>query len=293
MTCQDPPIRDPNASRQLRNDEMKRKPNMFQRLFLRLKRKQHVANHSTDLLGTTSTTILSSDKPQHAYNKGLGSVDKQLESGNRRDEPSHTQPTTIDEKTVRPDGMAMAQARPTSESSTNSGTTTADTTLQCDSCLDDFPLAQMTQSACSHRYCETCLETIIRTAMADASMFPPRCCKQELGLPIPPKLARECSAKLEECGTPYNRRVYCQQRTCSEFIPQYWIVGDIALCFHCGQKTCTHCKSSPHGEEDCPMDTAMLSLLALAHKKGYQRCYNCRRLVERMSGCNMMSKSRS
>jgi hypothetical protein len=287
----------------MRNDARMKKPNSLQRLFPGFQRRLPRAfGKSGQVQETNSRTILVPDKQWDDYDQeDLAYADEQLEEhGNRssmapapgdpRDEPSHIGPAMINDQVIRPDGVAMTYGQPAVGCSTMTETTAADS-VQCDSCRDTFSVAELYRSPCSHRFCETCLETIIKTAMADESRFPPRCCKQELGLSIPPKVAREYSAKLDEFGTPYNKRVYCQQRTCSKFIPQYWIVGDIALCFHCGQKTCAICKSAPHGDADCPQDLATIALLALANKKGYQRCYNCRRLVELRNGCNKISES--
>jgi hypothetical protein len=300
MTDQSPPIGILGASNMIENDEQMTKPNLLQRLLSVIQRPARAFAESAQVQETDSRMAFVPDEQRDIHDQDLAYADEQLEKhgdsdslslapGDLREETNHVQPMMGNEHVIRPDGVAMAHAQPAVEPWTLTATTTADS-VQCDSCREEFRVDQLYRSACSHTYCESCLEAFIRTAMADESKFPPRCCKQELELSIPPQIAKEYSAKLDEFGTPIGRRVYCQQRTCSKFIPQHWIVGDIALCYNCGKKTCAICKAAPHGDADCPLDAPMLSLLALAYKNGYQRCYNCRRLVELNCGCNKISE---
>jgi hypothetical protein len=43
--------------------------------------------------------------------------------------------------------------------------------------------------------------------------------------------------------------------------------------------------SSRHGKADCPTDNNLTATLELAVKEGWQRCFGCHALVERLFGC--------
>jgi hypothetical protein len=53
-------------------------------------------------------------------------------------------------------------------------------TVECTSCEDSYPLAEVWQAPCSHHYCSGCLEQLHRASMTDESLYPPRCCRREM-----------------------------------------------------------------------------------------------------------------
>ncbi|KAG7286790.1 hypothetical protein NEMBOFW57_009106 [Staphylotrichum longicolle] len=132
---------------------------------------------------------------------------------------------------------------------------------------------------------------LFQASLSDESLFPPRCCGQPIPLDscrahLPAKLAGEFLAKKTEMETP--NRTYCHQATCSAFISQQFIDGEVGTCVRCSKTTCVLCKRASH-EGDCPHDPAAQELLRVAAENGWQRCYSCRRLVELDHGCNHMS----
>lgn len=160
---------------------------------------------------------------------------------------------------------------------------------RCEACRDDkkfFDVA--TVPHCRHDYCRDCLDQLFRLSMTDESLFPPRCCRQPIALDdvrmfLPMETVREFLRKRPELETP--NKTYCHLQSCSAWIPPQSIVDEVGVCPRCHLQTCTICKGSTH-VGDCPWDEATQQLLQTADDSGWQRCYNCRRVVELHTGCN-------
>lgn len=163
---------------------------------------------------------------------------------------------------------------------------------RCEACRDEkkfFDVATLPH--CRHDYCRNCLDQLFRLSLEDETLFPPRCCRQ----PIPFRdvrvfltadTAREFERKRPELETP--NRTYCRLPTCSTWIPPRNILNDIGTCPSCGTATCTICKDATH-PGDCPNDETTQMLLQTADASGWQRCFQCRRVVELNYGCNHMT----
>lgn len=50
----------------------------------------------------------------------------------------------------------------------------------CVSCEDSYPSDEVWQAPCSHHYCTECLEQLHRACMTDETLYPPRCCRNEM-----------------------------------------------------------------------------------------------------------------
>jgi hypothetical protein len=180
-----------------------------------------------------------------------------------------------------------------SESSTWAAgrTPTQLTYRRCTACQEDTPFYDLARVPCRHEYCRDCLKDLFRSSLTDDSLFPPRCCRQPITsgavrIFLPADLVRQYEAKKIEFDTP--DRTYCSNPQCSSFIPLDNIRGERAICAVCGTVTCTMCKAASH-LGDCPADTALQRVLHTAAENGWQRCFNCRRLVELEVGCNHMT----
>ncbi|KAF3076291.1 hypothetical protein CFAM422_001373 [Trichoderma lentiforme] len=164
---------------------------------------------------------------------------------------------------------------------------------RCLACMEDVPFSETVQCPCSHEYCRACIAKLFKAAMSDESLYPPRCCGQSIPLGmnqifLPAELVREYREKELEYST--QNRTYCHRPSCSAFIPQQSIQGDIAVCTKCRKKTCTFCKGKSHKKGHCPADAATLDLLRIASENGWQRCYSCRTLVDLSTGCNHITR---
>lgn len=167
-------------------------------------------------------------------------------------------------------------------------------TKVCIACRDRQYDADVAACPCSHYYCRGCLDSLFRASLTDETLFPPRCCGQN----IPPDVYRGLvddaqfigtfRAKKIEFETP--NRTYCHEPTCSTFVPPQSIAGDVATCVRCRSQTCTICKARAHQGSDCPQDPALQETLRLAAEQGWQRCGSCQSVVELQHGCNHMSE---
>lgn len=130
--------------------------------------------------------------------------------------------------------------------------------------------------------------------MTDESLYPPRCCRQ----PFPyddmrhflnSELREAFDAKREEMDAAKNNNgTYCHVPACSSFIGDANKEGTVGTCSVCDERTCILCKQKAH-DGDCPEDEDMQKTEELAQQQGWQRCPNCRRLVELNIGCNHMT----
>ncbi|KAK5726131.1 hypothetical protein LTR17_013033 [Elasticomyces elasticus] len=146
--------------------------------------------------------------------------------------------------------------------------------------------------ACHHSYCGDCLTNVFRHSMNDEALFPPRCCAQSIPFPearimMEPELAREFEVRAVELGT--QDRTYCHEAACATFIPPVTIRADAAVCPTCDRVTCAMCKQENHPGADCPEDEGLQLLLETAQGAGWRRCEQCRRVIERNTGCNHMT----
>jgi len=163
----------------------------------------------------------------------------------------------------------------------------------CVSCGDDMDFYDVARVPCDHEYCRQCLAKLFELSMTDETLFPPRCCKNEIPLArvrffLPTDLAKRFEAIYAELST--KNRVYCHHVRCNSFIPATAVdaSNDVATCPHCARTTCAICKGPSH-TGDCPNDTALQQLVAIANTEQWQRCLNCKRFVELEQGCNHMT----
>ena len=159
---------------------------------------------------------------------------------------------------------------------------------QCTACDSEKSLFNFFRAPCGHDYCKECLCTLFQLATTDETLFPPRCCRQEIPLqPVKLYLSSALLRTFEKKSIEFksSNRTYCCQPTCSSFISSDHVSGERATCTACGAYTCTICKNDAH-DGDCPQDAAIQQTLETGREQGWQRCYNCRRLVELDMGCN-------
>lgn len=164
---------------------------------------------------------------------------------------------------------------------------------QCHACGDNVLFFDICRCPCSHEYCRACLSQLFQLASVDESLFPPRCCKQNIPLEknlifLPRDVVSLFRQKEIEFAT--TDRTYCHRPECSAFIPPILSQGDVMACPTCKNQTCTHCKGEAH-EHECPEDPNRKLLDAVAVENGWQRCDSCQRMIELSHGCNHISKS--
>jgi len=157
----------------------------------------------------------------------------------------------------------------------------------CDICGDQFGPKDRTKVPCGHEYCRECLQRFYNLSITDDSLFPPRCCEQEIASAginslLTPLIVQQYEQKRTEFST--TDRTYCSNRSCSAFVGPKDIANDRAKCPECNTSTCTMCKEGIHSG-DCPADTALKQVLDLAAQMKWQRCKVCGAMVELKKGC--------
>ncbi|KAG2165428.1 hypothetical protein JADG_005167 [Aureobasidium aubasidani] len=165
--------------------------------------------------------------------------------------------------------------------------------LTCTGCDSRFTRHQSFKAPCDrHFFCFECLANFFEYTIGDESLYPPKCCDTEISLDnvkklLDDKLVARYEKKKIEYDTEPTKRTYCHGLKCNTFIPGSSIENDVATCSDCGKRTCTICKEKSH-RGNCPKDEDTQSLLDMAEKEGWQRCYNtkCHRVVALTIGCN-------
>ncbi|KAL2870466.1 E3 ubiquitin-protein ligase [Aspergillus lucknowensis] len=160
---------------------------------------------------------------------------------------------------------------------------------ECCVCYDWLPPGDIRCLDCKHLNCRRCLRNLFRLSTTDESVFPPKCC----GVRIPLSFVQEELSSYElrlfreaEVEFSTTDRTYCSNPSCRKFIPPRDISATRATCSYCAFRTCPLCKNAYHRFEACAADPSLQATLELGARKGWQRCFSCRALVERRSGCH-------
>lgn len=172
--------------------------------------------------------------------------------------------------------------------------------VDCLVCMnDDLPVNKTVKLACGHRMCHSCLKRQFTLSVQDPQHMPPRCCTTEH---IPLKYAERLfddkfkilwNKKYQEYTTA--NRLYCPSKGCGQWVKPSRIRMDLtygrkyARCGSCQTKICVLCNSKFHTRKECPKDEETNRLVEMAKEKGWQRCYNCKAVVELKEGCNHMT----
>ncbi|KAH0019179.1 hypothetical protein KCU78_g6901, partial [Aureobasidium melanogenum] len=171
-------------------------------------------------------------------------------------------------------------------------------TAECLTCgSDDVPVTRSAKLPCGHRMCNSCLRRIFSMSIKDPQHMPPKCCSSD-HIPLKhvdhlfdDKFKLLWNAKYQEYTT--KNRLYCPAKGCGQWIKpanMHKLHGrNYGRCPRCKTKVCTLCNNKLHTSGECPKDPETKRLVALAKEKGWQRCYNCKAMVELKEGCNHMT----
>lgn len=172
--------------------------------------------------------------------------------------------------------------------------------VECLVCMmDDLPANKTVKLSCGHRMCHSCLKRQFTLSVSDPQHMPPTCCSAE-HIPLKyvdrlfdDKFKRLWNKKYQEYTT--QNRIYCPSKGCGEWIKPSKIRMDLtygrkyARCGRCNTKVCVLCSGKFHTRRECPKDEETNRLVQMAKDKGWQRCFNCRAVVELKEGCNHMT----
>ncbi|KAH8177654.1 IBR domain, a half RING-finger domain-containing protein [Sarocladium implicatum] len=165
---------------------------------------------------------------------------------------------------------------------------------ECVSCLEDIPGRDCVRVQC-HDYCHDCFVRLVTTACENEAQWPPKCCLNNIPFAlirktVPSNLKKTFNERSAEWEIPVGERVYCWRTDCSLFIQPKKVRSNtsVGLC-NKGHATCLNCRNQSHGQDDCPMDQAMILTNQMAEEEGWRRCYRCRALVEHSEACQHMT----
>ncbi|KAG1727518.1 hypothetical protein EDB19DRAFT_1750159 [Suillus lakei] len=166
----------------------------------------------------------------------------------------------------------------------------------CVICQDPIFGAEV-RAPCGHFYDIGCITDLFQSATRDESLYPPRCCRQNIPLPqVRPHLTQtvlaEFNLKAQEFGTM--KRVYCAAPTCSRFLGPLH-EGFLSKVFTCPSPTCTmttcgKCRGRYEGfTHFCTPDAETEQVLTLSRASGWARCPGCAQMIELNMGCFHMT----
>lgn len=153
------------------------------------------------------------------------------------------------------------------------------------------------RAPCGHFYDIDCITNLFQSATRDESLYPPRCCRQNIPLSqVQPHLTQtvlaEFTLKAQEFGTM--KRVYCVAPTCSRFLGPLH-EGFFTKAFTCPSPTCTmttcgKCRGRYEGfSHICTPDAETEQVLTLSRASGWARCPGCAQMIELNMGCFHMT----
>ncbi|KII88072.1 hypothetical protein PLICRDRAFT_659206 [Plicaturopsis crispa FD-325 SS-3] len=163
--------------------------------------------------------------------------------------------------------------------------------VDCVICTDSLPMAKSFRAPCGHYYCRKCLVSLVEAATRDESLFPVRCCQQNIPTDAvslfarSPTLMKLFQERCVEFGTPSSERLYCAKASCSAFIGPAPNLEANVVCAKCETIVCSLCKDIAHPNQPCGENAATLEVRALATAEHWQTCPGCHALVELHSGC--------
>ncbi|KAJ5333936.1 Zinc finger RING/FYVE/PHD-type [Penicillium brevicompactum] len=164
--------------------------------------------------------------------------------------------------------------------------------LICACCSETYSNARKGLLAkCSHFYCNSCLISMVTISLKDGSFFPPQCCGQPItGSRMKKAIGVSLDNRLKEKAIEINDpdKTYCVDAKCGRYlVPRNSLLSKItqektSTC-ECGVRTCRACKSLAHTGICLHLLDDAFEELKVAMK--WPKCYNCGRVVERISGC--------
>ncbi|KAG6910456.1 hypothetical protein DXG01_010381 [Tephrocybe rancida] len=157
--------------------------------------------------------------------------------------------------------------------------------VECTSCGDPVKPYAYLNGPCGHAYCGTCVSDLIKAAIRDESLYPPRCCAQPFPhaavIPfISSKLLETYKMKRMELDVPAASRVFCPTPTCSTFLGSSEATQKDIKCEKCGISVCSKCRQAAHPGNDCIENQSMVDLRKLAKSEKWQTCPGCKAIVE-------------
>src|ERR1700722_91316 len=164
------------------------------------------------------------------------------------------------------------------------------TTVECSACTESMRILSTIRAPCGPHYCRPCLEDLVSAATRDESLFPVRCCRQEIPVDslaqyVSQTLIQNFRTKTIEFGTPAGDRIYCPTPTCSLFLGPAIPGSTSVFCDRCLVSVCVACKDYTHPRRPCEENMSAIKVKDLAQQEGWQTCPGCGAIVDLTYGC--------
>ena len=161
----------------------------------------------------------------------------------------------------------------------------------CVVCYERIPGLFYVKAPCGHIYDIGCTTSLVKGATSDESLFPPRCCTRPIpynlfNALIPLEVWKAFEQASQEFSTTAKDRVYCPSPTCSKFLGSVKALSRTTACPTCRTSACTNCRKRAHPHRRfCEQEDETGALQGLLEQNRWQRCPNCRAVVELNQGC--------
>lgn len=93
--------------------------------------------------------------------------------------------------------------------------------IDCIACGDGKVESHLMLATCGDYYCKACISSLFDHATRDESLYPPRCCREPIPLPLASQfLDEELALRFERKAIEFDtlKRTYCHVAGCSAFI---------------------------------------------------------------------------
>ena len=158
---------------------------------------------------------------------------------------------------------------------------------------------------CGHSYCPSCMKDWFETALGDFDLLPLTCCT--IRVDAADELARHLLAPAKAEKLIYameekdcDNKMYCPNNECGVFIDldkalMVLNIDNTFDCSRCYTSICYQCQSRKHQSNETCMtilqrrEVEDAANLVAFQALGFQRCTNCKQMVELMYGCNHMT----
>ena len=159
--------------------------------------------------------------------------------------------------------------------------------VDCAACFSQCTGTRVTLQ-CEHVYDSDCVVKLVEASLTDPVLFPVKCCGQEIPLDlirdhVSATLFARIVIKVDELANVL--ALNCANPRCGANLGTRSDQRQSLVCDACGTTTCSECASTHAADLTCTQSVDGQALAELAKLHGWQRCPDCRRMIELNEGC--------
>jgi E3 ubiquitin-protein ligase RNF19A len=170
--------------------------------------------------------------------------------------------------------------------------------IVCEICYMEYPSESVISLPCGHMFCVTCIDGYLCLEIKEARVLQIKCCQVDCEFVFDPEIiASIVSPSQYEKYLTFKRNKlteldpdskWCPNPKCGQVVKRENSDSNYMKCADCGTEICYECNEPWHPKVTCEKATDE-SYEAWARGKNIQKCPNCKRRVEKDSGCNHMT----